>query len=826
MRLKKLLASVLTIGIVLPLFNALTVNAAPITIDQYSFPDPVFRTYVSENYDYDNSGTLSDSEIRNVTYLGLNYMGISDITGVRNFTYLQTLDCEGNSFSDLNLSNMTSLTTVHCGGGTVSTINVSGCTSLNEFSAWGNAISTANFSGAPNITYIDLNSNRVTSINVTANTRLETLWLNNNSSLSSLNVNNNTALKGLYINNCNFSSINVSNCRQLEELMVGGNRFSSLNLVNNTGLKVLDFSNNNITSFDLRAFASLERLLVFGNPCNEYMANNDSLIFKAYFEGNLYEDFDGHDLYEYETPTYDAYAELQCDPEDVIRAFEVDDDFQNTDTSTPTPIPVPANGNIRDFVNRMYVVTLNRPGDSGSTLSPGVTYWAEELQGGRATGLSIAYNFFFSQEYQNKNKSNADFVKDLYKALMGRDVSVNAGGPKYWVDQLNAGASRLSVLGDFANSIEYYDICKGFGVVAGYYYEGSTVAASSKTSLFVARMYSVVMERFPDRSGLSYWTKELMSKRRTGSQIAKNFFFSVEYINKNKTNREIVADFYRAIMGREAAASAVDYWAGLYAEGATDVDIFNSFIVSTEFTNLCGSYGITRGDKSTTGAVWARNYHEVVRFNIRVTGNDEFATAMVCNLLSFPGTTVSCTITLNGRVVKTGNSPSVQVYNNNLLLQSGDYVITYRNRFGRIIAQRTVSVNTQLDKLAYYEPWYGDSSTDVYRNTGEWFVYDLTNNNTIQSGRIPTNCRQFQITASADSSFRKQLKFTWYYSPNDSFASATMLNSGLVTPTRYGSTYYYDCNVTASNCTRTGNYWCVVTDPSTNEVYVILRCYR
>ena len=47
---------------------------------------------------------------------------------------------------------------------------------------------------------------------------------------------------------------------------------------------------------------------------------------------------------------------------------------------------------------------------------------------------------------------------------------------------------------------------------------------------------------------------------------------------------------------READESGLATWVGLLESGTTREEVFNGFAGSNEFTNLCGQYGITRGD--------------------------------------------------------------------------------------------------------------------------------------------------------------------------------------------------------------------------------------
>lgn len=118
--------------------------------------------------------------------------------------------------------------------------------------------------------------------------------------------------------------------------------------------------------------------------------------------------------------------------------------------------------NVNMFVARMYKICLNRLGDQG-----GQADWVNRLLSGQLTGIDCANGFINSQEYQNLNLSNSDYVKNLYRAFMGREYDEN--GYQDWVGKLNAGYTRDEVFAGFANSAEFQSICDRYGINRGSY---------------------------------------------------------------------------------------------------------------------------------------------------------------------------------------------------------------------------------------------------------------------------------------------------------------------------------------------------------------------
>lgn len=127
-------------------------------------------------------------------------------------------------------------------------------------------------------------------------------------------------------------------------------------------------------------------------------------------------------------------------------------------TAEPTFVKSPSAG-VTDFTTRLYTTCLGRnPEDSG------LKYWATELANIKQTGTVAAQGFFFSSEFVDAHYSNSEYLNRLYKTFMGRDPEES--GYKYWLEQLNGGASRESVFEGFAGSDEFAELCSNAGIIA------------------------------------------------------------------------------------------------------------------------------------------------------------------------------------------------------------------------------------------------------------------------------------------------------------------------------------------------------------------------
>ncbi len=116
--LRNLALGVLTIAMTLSVIAFIPSKkveaAGDVAINEENFPDAIFREYVSENFDIDQNGSLSDTEIDNIDKINIFGYKISSLQGINFFTALKTLECSCNKLSTLDVSKNTALNTLSC----------------------------------------------------------------------------------------------------------------------------------------------------------------------------------------------------------------------------------------------------------------------------------------------------------------------------------------------------------------------------------------------------------------------------------------------------------------------------------------------------------------------------------------------------------------------------------------------------------------------------------------------------------------------------------------------------------------------------------------
>lgn len=117
----------------------------------------------------------------------------------------------------------------------------------------------------------------------------------------------------------------------------------------------------------------------------------------------------------------------------------------------------------------------------------------------------------------------------------------------------------------------------------------------TQVEAYVTRLYRLCLGREPDAAGLQDWTDRLCNGKITGAVAAQGFFFSAEFQNRNYSNEEYVELLYNVMMNRASDSAGKADWVYKLNNGVGREGVFKGFADSTEFDNICNSYGISRG---------------------------------------------------------------------------------------------------------------------------------------------------------------------------------------------------------------------------------------
>lgn len=116
------------------------------------------------------------------------------------------------------------------------------------------------------------------------------------------------------------------------------------------------------------------------------------------------------------------------------------------------------NEGVTAFVARLYVKALGRTYDED-----GLNDWCGRILNQGWNPYRVATEgFLHSREFANRNTSDTEFVKILYRTFLDREYEET--GLQYWLNRLRGGSSRDQVIEGFANSREFANLMAKYGL--------------------------------------------------------------------------------------------------------------------------------------------------------------------------------------------------------------------------------------------------------------------------------------------------------------------------------------------------------------------------
>ena len=134
------------------------------------------------------------------------------------------------------------------------------------------------------------------------------------------------------------------------------------------------------------------------------------------------------------------------------------------------------------------------------------------------------------------------------------------------------------------------------------------VSTSSDFSDFVERLYVLALGRASEKEGKEYWCEQVGNGNLTGGDCARFFLCSPEFKNRGLNRSQFVDILYWTFFNRdpEEDMDGFYFWYNsldtMYAE-----DVINGFINSTEWCNVCASYGVKSGAQYAKATVASAN---------------------------------------------------------------------------------------------------------------------------------------------------------------------------------------------------------------------------
>ncbi len=292
------------------------------------FTDENFKTKMLTYYDKDNDGEITESEaeleLSDYVTVNVSDSNIYSLDGIEYFVNLKRFNCSGNYITSFNASLFPLLSVLWCENNDIKSLDFSACPNIMGVYANGNsnlssiaglsqkqslyslylydtALESIDISGCPSIDYTYFRYGGITtlkslnasgsglryispmanagtvetpyieSIDVSGCESLETITLDNASSLSSLNVDDCPLLyQILILNGNNFSELKIDNADALRTIFVTGGNMRTLTINNCDELTSVTANYNGLTKLNLSGCSKLEGVSCDNNPLESF----------------------------------------------------------------------------------------------------------------------------------------------------------------------------------------------------------------------------------------------------------------------------------------------------------------------------------------------------------------------------------------------------------------------------------------------------------------------------------------------------------------------------------------------------------------------------
>lgn len=151
-------------------------------------------------------------------------------------------------------------------------------------------------------------------------------------------------------------------------------------------------------------------------------------------------------------------------------------------------------------------------------------------------------------------------------------------------------ANSFTIYGVSGSCAQQYAQKKGYNFVDS----GAQIAA------FVERLYTVALNRGSDAGGKADWINRLKTGKATAAEVVRGFIMSPEFEKRGLSNADAVETLYKAMLNRGSDAVGKADWINALENGMSFEAIVAGFANSNEFATLCSSYGVTKGDFTTS----------------------------------------------------------------------------------------------------------------------------------------------------------------------------------------------------------------------------------
>ena len=245
-------------------------------------------------------GVVLTINIIDITFLDVHSKQIKDLTGIEDFSSLESLFCRDNQLINLNISNNPLLGKLSCEVNRLTVLDLSHNAILTDLNCRDNQLTTLDLNSNPLLEDLNCGRNPLNSLILTNNPQLQTLWCQGITDSSFvLDVSLNTFLTQIYCGYNNFHYLDVSKNTQLTNLYCPNNSILNLDVSQNVELTSLNCGTNLLRKLNVSQNSLLTSLYCGGNNLKELSLEFNPKLKRIWFDNNQIASInlsDKHDL--------------------------------------------------------------------------------------------------------------------------------------------------------------------------------------------------------------------------------------------------------------------------------------------------------------------------------------------------------------------------------------------------------------------------------------------------------------------------------------------------------------------------------------------------
>ena len=284
----------------------------------------------------------------------------------------------------------------------------------------------------------------------------------------------------------------------------------------------------------------------------------------------------------------------------------------NAPEEEPEEVPEEEPDKVWEFVERCYLLVLGRTPSKSEVQNK-----VDLLKNGSQAGATTLWGFFFSQEFKNKNYSDEDYIRLLYKVAFNRNVDPT--GLANRTKEFEYGFSREYSLSRIIMSNEYKKLCASFGIKPGSIGLTEVLDKNPHEAMYVYNLYKDILGRKPDKNG--YISNVNLAVSEGAKPVIVKFFGSPEYARKGRSDEDYIKDVFKIVLKRSPEAAALNSRLESLSYGLSRMYILKGVLDAREFTNKATAAGVNVGTFPESKLAERDKYPKITEYVFKVFSN-------------------------------------------------------------------------------------------------------------------------------------------------------------------------------------------------------------